>query len=239
MAWIKVYDELFEHHKTAKLRDITGRSVIELVGHLVSLWQFTARNAWRDGDLERWGDVGIENAARWQSTQGVFVQALREAGFLDDFKVHDWLDIAGNLVGTRLYNEQRRKIAVKLPSKRRKVIARVDKSRVEESITTSGDKLRENGPFQIFMNRILKDFLAVPLEDKNAVSAAYRRFGRAGRDILAFAGGDPEKAYAGVDAIADYMQNKGLTWTFDTAAKWFPDWMNGGLKDAKKENGRN
>jgi hypothetical protein len=240
MAWIKVYDELWEHHKLYKLRDITGISILELVAHLVSLWHFTLRNAWRDGDLEPWGDSGIEAASRWQSTQGVFVKALRESGFLDGFVVHDWLEIAGGLVVERLYNEQRRKYGVSTASKRRKTPARVDKSRVEKSrvqlTTDSAGKPRKRDAFQIFMDRIFKDFLNIDPKDKSVVGAAYRRFGRAGRDIMAFAGNDPEKAYQGVDAIADYMQSKGLTWTFDTAAKWFPDWLNGGLRDAKKEN---
>lgn len=100
----------------------------------------------------------------------------------------------------------------------------------------SAEKPRISAQFQLFMDRIFKDFLNIDSKNKKAVTAAYRRFGRAGKDIMAFAGDDPEKAYQGVDAIAEYMQGKGLTWTFDTAAKWFPDWMNGGLQDAKKEN---
>jgi hypothetical protein len=60
---------------------------------------------------------------------------------------------------------------------------------------------------------------------KAAVSACYRRFGRAAKDIMAFALNDPKKARQGVEAIADRMETSGLDWNLDTVARWFPDWM--------------
>lgn len=83
--------------------------------------------------------------------------------------------------------------------------------------------------FQALMDGILRDYMKLTPgnpdpREKGAVSAAYRRFGRAVRDILALAKDDPIAARRGIDAIGDRMESKGLSWNLDTVAKWFPDW---------------
>ena len=80
---------------------------------MISLWHFVLKNAWKDANLEPWGDDGIEEAARWDGKSGAFVAAIREAKFIDGFIVHDWLERAGKLVLDRMYNEERRKNGVK------------------------------------------------------------------------------------------------------------------------------
>lgn len=112
MPWIESHDDIWDHWKTLKLCDLLGRKDYAVVGHLTSLWHFVLRNAWRDANLEKWGDQGIERAARWDGEPGVFVKALREAGYLDGSVAHDWLERAGKLVNDRLYNDQRKKYAV-------------------------------------------------------------------------------------------------------------------------------
>lgn len=84
-----------------------------MVGHLHSLWHFTLRNAWRDANLEPWGDDGIAHAARWTGDHAVFCSALREVKFLDQYVVHSFIERAGKLINDRRYNEQRRVDAVK------------------------------------------------------------------------------------------------------------------------------
>jgi hypothetical protein len=83
--------------------------------------------------------------------------------------------------------------------------------------------------FQQFVNGVLKDYFNMKPGDpdpkaKAAVSAAYRRYGRAARDIMAFAEGDPEVARKGLDAVGRHMNAKGLDWNLETVAKRFPEW---------------
>ena len=89
---------------------------------------------------------------------------------------------------------------------------------------------RKDTPLQTFLNGIITDYWGykVGSDDANqraAVSACYRRYGRAAKDIMAFALNDPKKARAGVEAVAERMEVQGLDWKLDTVAKWFPDWM--------------
>lgn len=135
MAWIKSHDEIWEHHKTIKLCRLVSINKAQAVGHLHGLWHFVLRNAWRNANLEPWGDIEIERACFWEGEKGALVKGLREAGFLDGFVVHDWIKTASSLVVERLYNERRRKNAVKTPQKRRKdaVKSQPEESRVEES----------------------------------------------------------------------------------------------------------
>lgn len=113
MAWIEFHDDVWEHHKTERLADILGLPVTYTVGHMASLWHFVLRNAWRDANLEPWGDRGIERAARWIGEPGVFVKAARDSGIIDGFVVHGWAERAGRLVGERLKNDTLRKSYVK------------------------------------------------------------------------------------------------------------------------------
>lgn len=112
MAWIETDEGIWEHHKTVRLKNYLGLPLPHVVGLLISLWHFVLRNAWRDADLEPWGDDGIEAAARWEGKRGEFVTALRDCKFLNDYAVHGWLERAGKLVQDRLYNEKRRQDAV-------------------------------------------------------------------------------------------------------------------------------
>jgi hypothetical protein len=103
-----------------------GIKPVQAVGHLMSLWHFVLRNAWRDADLEPWGDIGIEMACRWDGKPGELVKAMRAVKFLDESQVHGWLERAGKLVRDRLYNEGRKLASVPAPSSaviRRKPVA--------------------------------------------------------------------------------------------------------------------
>jgi hypothetical protein len=120
-VWIESHAEIWEHHKldalVAKLEgelpaglDPDEKRVL-LVGHLHSLWHFAVRNAWRDGDLTKWGIGGIERAARWRRPPGVLFAALKAVGFIDagpKDTIHDWLDFAGQLVKKRIDREAQR-----------------------------------------------------------------------------------------------------------------------------------
>jgi len=84
-------------------------------------------------------------------------------------------------------------------------------------------------PFNELMDRLIVEYMGYKPGDpdpaqKAAVKACYSRYGRAVRDILAFALQDPEKAMRGIYAIGERMEKYGLNWNLDTAAKRFPEW---------------
>ncbi len=134
MGWIQSHDTIWEHHKLSRFCVLTGVCKAQAVGHLHGLWHFVLRNAWRDANLEPWGDAEIERAMFWEGEKGRGVEALRKAGFLDGFVVHDWVKTASGLVSERLYNEKRRKNGVKTAQKRRETPAykRERESRVDK-----------------------------------------------------------------------------------------------------------
>lgn len=106
MAWIKVHEEIATHYKTERLADQLNLPPAQAAGHLLFLWLFTVRNAWRDGDLSKWGDNAIERGAGWQGGKGVLVDALRSSGWLDGSEVHDWQDVAGVFIKQKQSNEK-------------------------------------------------------------------------------------------------------------------------------------
>lgn len=83
--------------------------------------------------------------------------------------------------------------------------------------------------FHEFMDGIFSDYYGLKPGDPDpkelaAVRAAYRRYGRSGRDIIDMARGDPKKAREGVEAIGARMESWGMAWTLDTVAQWYLDW---------------
>ncbi len=87
-------------------------------------------------------------------------------------------------------------------------------------------------PFNDFMDWVVVEYYGYKPgdpspEQRAAVRACYRRFGRAAKDIMAFALSDPKVARRGVEAIGARMEQSGLSWNLDTVARWFPDWMVG------------
>lgn len=107
----------------------------------------------------------------------------------------------------------------------------------KERKTDSGDepqepqvKPRSKTPFNVFMDRYLAECLDLKPGDpskpsRDKVSAAYRRFGRAGKDVLAMADGDPERAMDAVNGVGLWLQDKGLSWTLDTIAQHALDYL--------------
>jgi hypothetical protein len=109
MAWIECHDTVWDHHKLYRLCTALNQPDYAVVGRLISLWHFVLQNAWRDSNLEPWGDEVIEKKSRWDGEKGVFVKALRDCGFMDGFVVHGWQKRAGRLVQDRRRNERRKK----------------------------------------------------------------------------------------------------------------------------------
>lgn len=97
------------------------------------------------------------------------------------------------------------------------------------------------GAFHVFMDSFLEECYGTDPKDpaqRAKTSAAYRRFGRAGKDVLAMADGDPVRALAAVHAIGYWLQNKGLSWTLDTVAQHALDYFADPKKFTEDRNAR-
>lgn len=133
--WIKLHTELIDHPKLHRFTALIGVERTTAIGHLNCLWIFTLRYAWRDANLERFGDIAIAKGCLWNGDPKLFIESLQTSGFLDGYIVHDWHDYAGKLVSDRLYNETKRR---KTPLN----VVKRPKSRVEKSsvVKSSEDK---------------------------------------------------------------------------------------------------
>lgn len=100
MAWIPSHQELRQHPKTKRAARAAGTSLPAMIGHLHLLWWWALDHA-ADGDLSRYDEVDIADAALWDGDPEVFVRALTECGpkgsdgFLADGCLHDWDEYGG------------------------------------------------------------------------------------------------------------------------------------------------
>ena len=131
MPWIKVYSELWDSWKIPKLADRLGIGEVQAVGHLISLWAFVERNAWRDGDMSKWGPVGISRAARWTGDADAFIEVLQEVDLLNGLSVHEWEQHQSSMIHDRERRNPRH-VPAKSPLNPCLDKSRVDKSREEE-----------------------------------------------------------------------------------------------------------
>jgi hypothetical protein len=246
MAWVESHDDIWEHHKTIKLCAMLNRPDYSVVGHLHSLWHFVLRNAWKDANLEAWGDLGIERAARWDGERGCFVKALRECGFLDQYVVHGWMKRAGKLVLDRLYNEARRSDAVKRRKNeklRRKTEATLPNPTVPNPTVHNHTKPKEkdndlpvvsseNGVSSKAPNengtKALTDVQKVvegwkilnniPRDDKTWDKVHYPRCTKSAKSLLDLFG-NLDDALGCMEFVYDDLTKKGLTCTIETIVK--------------------
>lgn len=115
MAWIESHQELRDHPKTKRAARMLGIGIPQMVGHLQFLWWWSVDYA-EDGDLSRFDEYDVADAAGWEGDADAFVRALIECGpsdshgFLnDDWTLHDWGDYAGKLVAQREANRKRQR----------------------------------------------------------------------------------------------------------------------------------
>lgn len=88
--------ETFRHPKLLDLASRLGCSRPEAIGYLQLLWDFTAEYAIQ-GDIGKHADGAIARACDWQGSADEFVNALLDAGWLDEDEthrllIHDWAD---------------------------------------------------------------------------------------------------------------------------------------------------
>lgn len=110
LAWIEVHQGIFRHRKTLKLASLLDIPRMSAAGHMISLWHWAIDNA-PDGDLSHLDDAMIALGADWpESTAPFFVQAIKQAAFVDqDGMIHDWMNYAGKLVERRKLDAQRKR----------------------------------------------------------------------------------------------------------------------------------
>ena len=105
-----------------------------------------------------------------------------------------------------------------------------EKIKKEEKLPSVAEQ-RKSDAFRVFMDGIISDYTEYKVGDpdpkeKAAVSAYYARFGRAAKQILAFAKGDPVVARRGLEAIGARFNKKEFNgWGLDAVAKNFPQWI--------------
>lgn len=119
-AWIESHQTIWEHPKTRKAARALDITVVQLVGHLHSLWHWAIDHA-EDGNLSKYDRDDIALAARWDGDADAFVQALIDcgpgdtAGYLEpggpygppdqqatgELVLHDWWGYAGRLIVQR------------------------------------------------------------------------------------------------------------------------------------------
>ena len=198
MAWIKVYSEIWDSWKIPTLCEMLKISEVQAVGHLISLWTFTERNAWRDGDLKKWGIIGISKAGRWTDKPEDFIAALQAAEFLNakTHKVHQWDEHQAGMIHNR-----ERHSAGKIPAERGENPepdkSRVDKKREDKSTDCSEDKdipkdiikeeaepVKRKETAEAYIVRQFKISLGVPELDKDWDKACFARNAKAAVAII-------------------------------------------------------
>jgi hypothetical protein len=131
--WIPSYQALGRHPKTLRLARVLDVSVPTAIGHLQLVWWWAVDYA-ENGDLSRYDDADVAEAAMWEGEPGQFVAALKECKFLEEHGwIHDWDDYAGKLIAKRKANAQRMRDA-RAANVQNDVRARVrpEKRRVEK-----------------------------------------------------------------------------------------------------------
>jgi hypothetical protein len=92
LPWIRVYNDLPDHPKSDHLAAILQEP--RAWTHVVELWLWVSRVR-PDGSLAGLHPVVIAKRAGWSGDPITFVDAMRQAGFLDGDQIHDWLDYQG------------------------------------------------------------------------------------------------------------------------------------------------
>lgn len=111
MAWIESHQELREHPKTKRLCRLLALPRPMVVGYLHFLWWWAYDYA-PEGDLSAFTDEDIADAVDWDGDPSAFVQALVQAGFVDEGRlIHDWGEFAQKWIERRRADRERKRSA--------------------------------------------------------------------------------------------------------------------------------
>ena len=114
MAWIESHQEVGRHPKTKKLARLLGVSLPAAVGHLHYFWWWALDFA-QDGTLEKYDGYDLADAMQWDGDPDQLLEAMIEAGYIDDTEdglmIHDWGEYAGKLLERRAKDRARKRAA--------------------------------------------------------------------------------------------------------------------------------
>ncbi len=132
MAWIQVHQQLKDHRKLLAAADELEIEPAHMLGLLTSFWLWALDNA-PSGSLGGISNRMIARAAQWNGSPDIFVEAMANAGLLDEanggeLEIHDWYEYAGKLIDQREAEKNR--------SKRRRAAAAASTS--DDRRTTAG-----------------------------------------------------------------------------------------------------
>lgn len=106
MSWIESHATLRDHPKRKRLSRALGLDMYGTVGLLNCLWWWAMDYA-PDGDLARYQPADIADGIDYPGDPNQLVEALRDAGFLDDMQIHDWGEYGEKLYRRRQANAER------------------------------------------------------------------------------------------------------------------------------------
>ena len=92
LPWIRVYNDLPDHPKSDHLAAILQEP--RAWTHVIELWLWMSRVR-PDGSLAGLHPVVIARRAGWDGDPITFVDAMRQAGFIDGDQIHGWLEYQG------------------------------------------------------------------------------------------------------------------------------------------------
>jgi len=104
--WIESHSELRDHPKLKRLARLLSIDRRTATGLLHWLWWWAMAYA-PDGDLSEYEEADIADGLDWDGDPGELMAALRDAGFLDGAKLHDWEDYGEKLFVRRQANAKR------------------------------------------------------------------------------------------------------------------------------------
>ena len=103
--WIESHVELKDHPKLLLLKRALSITTAEAVGHLHLLWWWCAEHA-IDGDISKFKDAVIADAAGYPGDEHAFLCALIDCEFVDPSpnRIHEWHEYFGKLLAKRAQN---------------------------------------------------------------------------------------------------------------------------------------
>lgn len=108
MTWIESHSTLRDHPKLRRLARTLGIDRRAATGLLHWIWWWAMDYA-PDGDLSEYEDADIADGLDWDGDPAALMSALRDAGFIDGTKLHDWEEYGEKLYRKRQANAQRMK----------------------------------------------------------------------------------------------------------------------------------
>ena len=117
MAWIELHQTMPQHPKTKRLARALGLKVPQdipnVVGHLCMFWLWCLDFA-ADGDVSKWSEDELSDAAGWQGDPAIFVDAMCQTGYLDadddgGLSVHGWDKYTSRYQDLQFFREESRK----------------------------------------------------------------------------------------------------------------------------------